>query len=338
MPEVVKFTYSYSSEKVVFLDLEISLVDGKLETNLYIKPTNSQIYLDYNSNHPEHTKSSIPYSQALRVIERCSRQEDKELHLENLKDKLKEKNYPEELVEEKFEKARKKNRKEIIFQERRKKQVNDGKTRLIFTHNKQNPPVHSWLREGKKFLKRNEKAKEIGKTIQVTTKQPKNLQRIVSGLREGGGGASPPSGPPGCHRCAKKCHACQVLKEGSHFQSTNTKKTYPIKKYLDCDCSFIIYLGTCQKCKGQYIGKSTRQFKRRHSGHKQEIKNRIGGLGHHYGSEGGCGYQNISLQIIDQVEQGDHQALSDRELYWQHQLRCYVENGANGHCYKKEFA
>ena len=68
MPGVVKFTYSYSTEKVVFLDLEISLVDGKIETNLYIKPSNSQIYLDYHSNHPEHTKSSIPYSQALRVI------------------------------------------------------------------------------------------------------------------------------------------------------------------------------------------------------------------------------------------------------------------------------
>ena len=120
MPGVIKFTYSYSSEKVVFLDLEISLVDGKLETNLYIKPTNSQIYLDYNSNHPDHTKSSIPYSQALWVIERCSRQEDKELHLENLKNKGKEKNYPEELDEEKFEKARKKNRKDIIFQEKNK--------------------------------------------------------------------------------------------------------------------------------------------------------------------------------------------------------------------------
>ena len=33
MPGVVTFTYSYSSEKVVFLDLEISLVVGKQETN-----------------------------------------------------------------------------------------------------------------------------------------------------------------------------------------------------------------------------------------------------------------------------------------------------------------
>ena len=84
MSGVVKCTI-IPVKKVVFLDLEISMVDGKLETNLYIKPSNSQIYLDYHSNHPEHTKSSIPYSQALRVIERCPRQEQLDIHLENLK-------------------------------------------------------------------------------------------------------------------------------------------------------------------------------------------------------------------------------------------------------------
>ena len=337
MPGVVKFTYSYSTEKVVFLDLEISLVDGKIETNLYIKPSNSQIYLDYHSNHPEHTKSSIPYSQALRVIERCSRQGQVDLHLENLREKLKEKNYPEEMIEENFTKAKKKDRKGLIFQERKKKSQNDEKTRLIFTFNKNNPPIHSWIRQGKKILNRNEKAKDIGRNIQITSKQPKNLQRIVTGLKEGGGGSPPPAGPPGCHKCPKNCHACPIIKEGSTFQSSNTKKIHSIRKHFTCDSSFIIYLGTCKRFKGQYIGKSTRPFKRRHSGHKQEIKNRIGGLGHHYGGENGCGYKNLTIQVIDQVEQGNHQALSDLELYWQHQLRCFVENGANGHCYKKEF-
>ena len=86
------------------------------------------------------------------------------------------------------------------------------------------------------------------------------------------------------------------------------------------------------------MGKSTTQFKKRHSNHKREIKNNIGGLGHHYGANGkGCGYENLEIMIIEQVEVGDKQGLADRELFWQNQLRCYVENGGNGHCYKKEF-
>jgi hypothetical protein len=229
-------------------------VDGKLETNLYIKPSNSQIYLDYHSNHPEHTKSSIPYSQALRVIERCSRQEQVDMHLENLKGKLIQKNYPEEVIDEKFQKAKKKDRKDIIFQQRKNKKQNDDKTRLIFTYNKRNPPIHSWIRQGKKLLNRNEKAKEIGKNIQITSKQPRNLQRIVTSLKDDGGGNPPPTGPPGCFKCPRKCHAWPIIKEGLKFQSSNTRKTYPIRKHLNCDSSFVIYLETCTRCKGSTLG------------------------------------------------------------------------------------
>jgi hypothetical protein len=55
-------------------------------------------------------------------------------------------------------------------------------------------------------------------------------------------------------------------------------------------------------------GKTTNMFKKHHSGHEQEIKNKKGGLGHHYGGAQGCKYENLSIQIFDQVEQGDHQA------------------------------
>ena len=63
----------------------------------------------------------------------------------------------------------------------------------------------------------------------------------------------------------------------------------------------------------------------------------IGGLGHHYGRAGGCGYEHVRIQIIEQVELGNDEMLANRELHWQNQLRCYVENGGNAHCYRKEF-
>ena len=67
MPGVIKFKYEYSYSKIVFLDLEIFKDDGRLKTSIHIKPTNKQLYLDFNSNHPMHCKQSIPYSQAFRV-------------------------------------------------------------------------------------------------------------------------------------------------------------------------------------------------------------------------------------------------------------------------------
>ena len=50
----------------------------------------------------------------------------------------------------------------------------------------------------------------------------------------------------------------------------------------------------------------------------------------------GCGYDNISIIIIEQVELGNPTKLAQGEVYWQNQLRCFVENGKKGHCYKKE--
>ena len=84
------------------------------------------------------------------------------------------------------------------------------------------------------------------------------------------------------------------------------------------------------------MGKSKTPFKIRHSNHKQEIRKKIGGLGHHYGGGGGCGYDNFSVTIIEQVRIKTMDFLAERETFWQHQLRVYVENGGNGHCYRKD--
>ena len=73
------------------------------------------------------------------------------------------------------------------------------------------------------------------------------------------------------------------------------------------------------------MGKSIQMFKRRHSGHKEEINRCYGGLGQHCGGQHGCGYSNLTIQIVDQVENGNDEALGECELYWAHQLRAYVE-------------
>ena len=127
---------------------------------------------------------------------------------------------------------------------------------------------------------------------------------------------------PGCIKYGKCRVACPIIKEGDTFTSTNTRKTYKIS-------------GTCAKCGWQYVGQSQTPFKVRHSNHKQEIKRKYGGLGQHYGGNG-CGYNSVSIQIIDQVEVGDTRALEEQEIYWQNQLRCYVQNGGSSHCRRKE--
>ena len=50
-----------------FLDVTVSLIEGVIETDLYVKPTDSRQYLQSSSCHPFYCKKGIPYSQALRL-------------------------------------------------------------------------------------------------------------------------------------------------------------------------------------------------------------------------------------------------------------------------------
>ena len=82
----LNFTYETSSCTVNFLDLNVSLRNGALHTDLYIKPTDGHQYLHYQSSHPLHIKNSIPYSQALRVSRICSSRKDFKTHVFHMKE------------------------------------------------------------------------------------------------------------------------------------------------------------------------------------------------------------------------------------------------------------
>ena len=129
------------------------------------------------------------------MIERCSEPGSAEPHLERLKEKFIAKNYPVKLVEEQFEKAKRRDRRTLIFQQRKNKESSDKKVRLIFTHNRGNPPLHKWIRESKKFLV-SAKGRDFAQNFQIAYKQPKNLKKMVSGCqrseREVGGQNSLP--------------------------------------------------------------------------------------------------------------------------------------------------
>ena len=71
----IKFTSNYSFTSIPFLDVKVSLSNGKITTDLYTKPTDKHQYLLHSSCHPKHTKRAIPFSLALRLRRICSSNE-----------------------------------------------------------------------------------------------------------------------------------------------------------------------------------------------------------------------------------------------------------------------
>ena len=71
----IKFEWKISKHKAKFLDCDVIKENNKLKTDVYQKPTGCHAYLDYTSAHPSHSKTCIPYSQALRLRRICDDQE-----------------------------------------------------------------------------------------------------------------------------------------------------------------------------------------------------------------------------------------------------------------------
>jgi hypothetical protein len=96
----IKFTMESSETSVSFLDTRVKIVENRIQTDLYSKPTDSHSYLLYDSAHPQRCKDSIPYSQFLRVRRICSMEEDCRDHILTLTCHFMGRGYPMKLLEE----------------------------------------------------------------------------------------------------------------------------------------------------------------------------------------------------------------------------------------------
>ena len=105
----IKFTceFDFGTRSVVFLDLVIKVdEDGFIQTDIHTKANSKNTYLLPKSNHPSHICANIPYSLAYRVKRNCSRPEMVEQRLEELKEKLLQRDYRQRIIDNAFEKIR----------------------------------------------------------------------------------------------------------------------------------------------------------------------------------------------------------------------------------------
>ena len=91
--------------------------DGKIITDLYVKPTDTHEYLDSSSCHPYHCKKSIPYSQARRLNSICSNDAFFDQRCNELEHWLHERGYSERVAKQEILKARKIPRNELLEKE-----------------------------------------------------------------------------------------------------------------------------------------------------------------------------------------------------------------------------
>ena len=107
-------------DSIPFLDTSISIIEGKLDTDLYKKDTDRSQYLLRESCHPASVTASIPFSLSLRIIRICSQQINQNIRLQELKEVLLNRGYPSDLVNRGVEKAKKIPRKIALLKVQKK--------------------------------------------------------------------------------------------------------------------------------------------------------------------------------------------------------------------------
>ena len=111
-PDIV-FTHSHG-KSVAYLDVQASIQEDRIVTDLYEKPTNTHQYLLLSSNHPSHVHRNLPYGLGIRIRTIVSAQETLEVRLNELSTFLWQRGYSASLVNSQLDRVRAKSRDSIL--------------------------------------------------------------------------------------------------------------------------------------------------------------------------------------------------------------------------------
>lgn len=259
----IKFTPVYSSTSVNFLDVTVTIDNGKLTTKLYRKPSDRQQYLHYRSDHPRHCKNSIPYSQAHRFKRICAKKDDFDINAEKLRTVLRHQKYPPRVIDDAIKKASELNRADLL--ENRTKQRDTQRTNLCLTYSSNYPQVNNILRRHYNILEQSERLKRAFPSAPgVIYRRSRNLKDTLVKSK-----LNLSQSNNGCKPCMKtKCLICKQMRETSTASSTGSQFNIKIRSQLSCDSSNVIYLLQCSVCDMQYVGQTETAFRLRFNNHR----------------------------------------------------------------------
>ena len=179
--DTIKFTKEFSSIEINFLDVTTYRNGQEILSKLYCKPTDSHSYLEFNSCHPPHNKTSIPFSQFLRIRRNCSKWEDFILYGMQLSTYFSIRGYYTEYVKDAFCKVNSMNRITTLNAKVQNPENSDKKKIfLILDYNPSLPPIKEWIEELWPILyKRSATRILVDRITIIVYQRPKNLQDLL---------------------------------------------------------------------------------------------------------------------------------------------------------------
>ena len=181
--EYLKFTYEYSNKEITFLDTEIYKGsrfsnESVFDIRTHIKKTETFQYLERTSAHPTNVFKAFIKGEIIRYIRNTSDTNELEKITKSFKNRLINRNYKEQEIQEVIENIINKNRNELL----KRSKVDKEKPLAMVT--KYNPAVKQLKRKLIKHWKlilMNEDCKDLFNNRPIVAyKRNKNLQELVT--------------------------------------------------------------------------------------------------------------------------------------------------------------
>ena len=317
-------------ETIPFLDVSMSIKNGKIETDLYRKPTDRNQYLLPSSCHPNDCIRNIPFSLALRIVKICSNVENRNKRCEELKQMLMEREYDEAVVDSAINRAKKISR-EKALEPKIQKSESEKRPVYVSTYDPRLPNISNIINKhwrAQSFVDNNFK-KNFPKPPMVAFKRQKNIRSFLIRAK-----VSPLQNRiqrfvKGMFPCMKQCINCPFINSEKKIKGPNF--TWNINGHFTCETNNIIYMIECKKdhCKSKYIGQSGKKCAQRMSQHRGYVNNRNLNqpTGYHF-NQPGHSVSDMRITVLEKVKHKDELYRREREKYFINKFDTF-KNGMN---------
>ena len=303
---------------IPFLDVLCSIQDGKIETDLYRKETDRNMYLLPSSCHPPSCTKNIPFSLCLRIVRICSKPEYREKQFLKLQELLESRGYSKLTINRAIDRAREIPR-HVALRRVIRRQA-DSRPVFAMTYDPRLPPIQSIQAKHWRSM-----VSQDPYLSEVFTQPPLTAYRRQRNIRDNLIRAKVPMDPKpypqrkqrGVRKCGKNCTACPYIREVKSLKIN--KIEWKINQSLNCDISNCVYMIECRKdnCEMRYIGETKRILKFRLADHRGYITNQdlSTPTGQHFNTPGHS-LADLSITILEKVRSQDHLYRKEREKYF----------------------
>ncbi|XP_069486826.1 uncharacterized protein [Ambystoma mexicanum] len=329
----IKFTIEIGNPYLHFLDVNLSIVNNKIATSIYHKPTDVNNLLHYSSFHPRAMLQSLPYSQILRLKRIISDPEVLDKECTNLVSKFQNRGYPPEILEIAKDRASEIPRTDLL---KPKSEVKDTPLLYISKFSRQSFQITKSIKKHWNILHNDQTLLELfptppmmcfkrGKNIRdklvKAERVPKEKQLFLATKKLG------------TFPCLGCIHCNNTIKGNVVTHPRNGQKI-KLRDYSTCLTSGVIYMLKCP-CGKVYVGQTKRPVKSRLSEHKSNIRcnNQYSPVARHFNMQKHTIAQ-LKYQVLEVVKRptrgGDYQSLLlQREAYWIDKLSSLQPWGLN---------